>query len=85
MAIRDYSGGCSDDRGAKFAHFSAHTEAFDLRARANTVKTANAPGNGIFSIPPKGPKNQNSKTTTQDAPRARCCKYYTIFIIVYAL
>jgi hypothetical protein len=61
MASRDYSGGCSDDRGAKFAHFPAHSEAFDLRARANTVKAAKVSKIGLFLIPPKGPKNQIQK------------------------
>jgi len=85
MASRDFSGGCSGDKGAKFAPFPAHTAAFDRRARVDIVKTANTRKIGHFSNSPKGPRNKNSKTTTANAPRARCCKYYTIFILFYAL
>lgn len=71
MASREFSGGCSEDKGVKFAPFPAHTKAFDLQAGVSTVKKENTRKIGLFSNPPpKGAKAKFKNNRSQRTSRA---------------
>jgi hypothetical protein len=79
MASQDFSSGCSEDKGAKFAPFPAHTKAFDPQAGANTVKRESARKTGLFSNSPEGGK---SKIQKQQQPTHLACvvvNFYNIY------